>query len=179
MRKLLALAFVAALAGCIPASPPPVAPAPQPVPAPAPTPTPPPPAPQPTGDWRDWPLSPGDWTYRQDGRGSIALFGPRGADASFTIRCDRAASQVYLSRAGTAPAGGAMTIRTTSATRALPSQPTGGTPPYMASALSTRDSLLDAMGYSRGRFIVEQPGLPILVVPAYAEIERVTEDCRR
>jgi hypothetical protein len=34
------------------------------------------------------------------------------------------------------------------------------------------------MGYSRGRFIVEQSGLPTLVIPAYAEIERVTEDCR-
>src|SRR3546814_20132544 len=49
----------------------------------------------------------------------------------------------------------------------------------MASALAPRDSMLDAMGYSRGRFIVEQPGLPILVIPAYAEIERVAEDCRR
>jgi hypothetical protein len=49
----------------------------------------------------------------------------------------------------------------------------------MMSQLGAQDSLLDAMGYSRGRFIVEQAGLPTLVIPAWPEIERVIEDCRR
>ena len=176
MRKLLALAAAAVLAGCIPNAPPPVAPAPRPTPTPPPTPA--PVTPALTGDWRDWPLTPGDWTYRQDGPGSVALFGPANADARFSVRCDAAARQVVLSRAGTAAGNGAMTIRTTSLTRTLSSQATGGAAPHMRVALTPRDPLLDAMGYSRGRFIVEQPGLPTLVVPAYAEIERVTEDCR-
>jgi hypothetical protein len=34
------------------------------------------------------------------------------------------------------------------------------------------------MGFSRGRFLVQGNGLPTLVVPAYAEVLRVTEDCR-
>ena len=34
------------------------------------------------------------------------------------------------------------------------------------------------IGYSRGRFIIQQDGLPTLVIPAWPEIERVTEDCR-
>ena len=72
-----------------------------------------------------------------------------------------------------------MTIVTTSQTRALRSLPTGGTPPYVAAGLQPSDTLLDAMGFSRGRFLVEQAGLPILVVPAWAEVLRVTEDCRQ
>lgn len=176
MRKLLALAAAAVLAGCIPSAPPPVAPAPRPTPAPAPAPA--PVTPALTGDWRDWPLTPGDWSYRQEGRGSVALFGPANADARFSIRCDRAAGQIVLSRPGTASGNGAMTIRTMSLTRTLPTQAVGGAAPHMTVALTPRDPLLDAMGYSRGRFIVEQAGLPTLVIPAYAEIERVTEDCR-
>ena len=57
-------------------------------------------------------------------------------------------------------------------------QATGGTPPYVAAALAPSDALLDAMGFSRGRFVVEQADTPTLVVPAWAEVERVTEDCR-
>lgn len=50
--------------------------------------------------------------------------------------------------------------------------------PYITIELPVRDAALDAMGYSRGRFIVEGGALPTLVVPAWAEILRVAEDCR-
>lgn len=48
----------------------------------------------------------------------------------------------------------------------------------MTAQFVASDSLLDALGYSRGRFIIEQQGLPTLVIPAWPEIERVVEDCR-
>ena len=185
MRPLalpLSLAALIALASCVgPTAPP--RPAPRPVPTPVYTP-PPPPAPRPTAtpvgkDWRDWPMTPGDWVYRQDGRGSIALFGVPGADAVLTLRCDRAANTIYLSRQGIAAGPVAMTVRTSTTLRTLSAAPAGGTPPYVAVALQPRDALLDAMGFSRGRFVVEQAGYAPLVVPAWAEIERVTEDCRR
>jgi len=173
LARLAGLATLASIAGCVPppraeAPPPPrtVAPAPAPEPRPAPI----------AADWRDWPYSPGTWVYRRDARGSIALFGPANANASLTVRCDTTARQVYLSRAGSTPTP--LTIRTSSVTRAVSVQPTGGTPPYVAAALMPNDSLLEAMGFSRGRFVVQQAGLPPLVVPAWAEIERVTEDCR-
>lgn len=160
-----------AVAGCVG---PPAPPTPTPVAAPRPAPSV-PPAPR-AADWRDWPVTPGDWTYRSDARGSIALFGRPGADAWLTLRCDRPAGMVYLSRAGgvTAP----LTLRTSSVARTLLVQPTGGAPAYVAVALSPRDPLLDAIGFSRGRFVVEQGGAPTLVVPAWAEVARVTEDCR-
>ncbi|MGU3389996.1 hypothetical protein [Sphingomonas sp. M1A8_2b] len=173
-RSLAGLVLLALVAGCVappraetpPPLPPPRVAAPAPAPRPAPI----------AADWRDWPYSPGTWVYRRDARGSIALFGPANADASLTLRCDTATRQVYLSRAGTTTTP--LTIRTSSATRALPVQPTGGTPPYVAAALMPNDSLLEAMGFSRGRFVVQQAGSAPLVVPAWAEIERVTEDCR-
>lgn len=174
MRMVLPLATLALLAAC--AAPRPVAP-----PSPAPVATsapPPPPRPAAVGpDWRDWPTTPGIWSYRQDARGSIALFGPANGDALLVLRCDRGAHMMYLSRIGAQAA--TLTLRTTSLTRLLNAVPTGDAAhPYIAVALQPSDPLLDAMGFSRGRFIVEQPGGSPLVVPAWAEIERVTEDCR-
>ena len=173
---LAAAGLLALMAGCTePAAPPPRSvPSPVPVPAPAPLPTTKPLA----ADWRDWPLTPGTWAYRQDGRGSIALFGLTGADAVLTLRCDREANALYLSRQGDLGAA-PMTVRTTSLTRQLATLPTGGTPPYRAVALDTRDALVEAMGFSRGRFVVQQEGYLQLVVPAWPEILRVAEDCRR
>ena len=178
MRARLPLGLVLSLfaAACVEqAAPPPPRPVPVPT-RPAP-PLPPPPTPT-AADWRDWPLTPGDWVYRQDARGSIALYGTPGSDAVLTLRCDVAARMVYLSRAGAGGAASA-TLRTTSTARTLNLTPTGGATPYLAVALTPRDSLLDAMGFSRGRFVIEQTGYPTLVIPAWAEIERVTEDCRK
>lgn len=166
---LVALLIAGAVASCAPAPPKPPAPLARPAPPPL-------AAAAPVPDWRDAPPTPGTWTYRQDGRGSIALFGIAGGDAVLTLRCDRQARAIYLSRAGNAVAP--LTVRTTSLTRVLAVRPTGGTPPYVALTLAPTDPLLDAMGFSRGRFLVEQPGAPTLIVPAWPEIERATEDCR-
>ena len=172
MRARLSLALALGVAACTaprpaarPSAPPPIA-----VPVPLPTP------PVLAADWRDWPLTPGTWNYRRDARGSLAVFGPQGADAVLTLRCDPAAGRLFLSRAGTAATP--ITVRTSSAARVLAVQPTGGTVPYVATALAPSDPLLDAIGFSRGRFLVEQAGVPALVVPAWAEVERVTQDCR-
>ena len=185
MRFLLPLLLSFAVAGCASASAPVAPPGLAASPAPAKASVTPSPVMAPVArDWRDWPLTPGDWVYRRDARGSIALFGRSGADAELTIRCDRIAGQIYLSRRGrgapaTLPeAAMVATVRTSSTLRSLTMQPTGGTLGYLAIALNPRDTLLDAMGFSRGRFVLEQTGYQTLVVPAWAEILRVTEDCR-
>ncbi|WP_294128697.1 hypothetical protein [Sphingomonas sp.] len=180
-RQLLVFASALAIAGCsetprvVP--PPAPAPAPRPVPAPAPAPA---PAPSPSAqglDWRDWPLTPGDWVYRQDGRGSVAFFGMAGGEAELILRCDAGRGRVVLSRKGEGVTS--VTVRTTSTLRQLPVQPlSGATMPRLAADLAAADPLLDAMGFSRGRFLVQGSGLPTLVVPAYPEVLRVTEDCR-
>ncbi|MET4896238.1 hypothetical protein RN629_03575 [Sphingomonadaceae bacterium jetA1] len=168
-RLVPILALAAGLSGCIPATPRPEAPRPV---HPAPAPTTPPPRPVLTQDWRDWPLTPGDWRYLRDAQGTHATFGQPGAP-SLILSCDLRARQIHIGRPGAVP--GSLTIRTSSTVRALPSRAsaTGATV-----TLAAADPLLDAMAFSRGRFTMEQAGQTTLVIPAYAEIGRVIEDCR-
>jgi hypothetical protein len=44
--------------------------------------------------------------------------------------------------------------------------------------VSAYDPLLDAMAFSRGRVGLSALSLPTLIVPAWAEVARVVEDCR-
>ena len=164
MRSTLVLALpLAALAACVPAPrPPPPAPAPPPVAPPA------PPTPL-AADWRDWPRTPGTWRYQRTPDGSVAGFGVAATAPIVALRCDRGARRIAIMI--TAATASAVTIRTSTARRSLPI--TGG-----ESVLAATDPLLDAIGFSRGRFVIERAGVPPLVLPAWAEIERVTEDCR-
>ncbi len=173
MRRPILLVTLLIAGSCVPATPRPTG---QRTPLPSPA-APPPAAPPPrAADWRDWPATPGTWTYRRDERGSVAMFGQMGADALAVLRCDVQNRRLFLSRAGTATTP--FTIRTSSVTRQLPTGATGGEPPYAAALLPAGDPLLDAMAFSRGRFTLEQAGLAPLALPAWAEVGRVIEDCR-
>jgi hypothetical protein len=175
MRFPVILAAAAVLAGCVPAA---RTPAPDPVRAAAPVLA---PAPPPV-DWRDRPATPGTWTYRRQDRGrSVASYGQ--ADAAFALRlvCDPGSRSVTMSMAG-APGARPVTVRTSSVTRTLPAAfiaQADARPPFTHDIrLGADDPLLDAIAFSRGRFVVEQAGTPALVVPAWPEIGRVIEDCR-
>lgn len=128
-------------------------------------------------DWRDLPLTPGAWIYRNEAGGSQALFGTANSEAYFILRCDRTRRQVTLSRQGAA-SGNMMTVRTTSGARNLPMavQAEPLQPVFAATAAS--DRFLDDIAFSRGRFTIQVPGTPMLVVPAWPEPARVIEDCR-
>lgn len=102
----------------------------------------------------------------------------RFAGGLLSLACDRAAGRVTLTRQGQ-PAGAAtLTVRTGSASRAVTGSAVPGPPPAVTASVPARDSLLDAMAFSRGRFALETPGLPTLYVPSWPEIGRVIEDCR-
>ncbi|MDE2562337.1 MAG: hypothetical protein KGL48_08835 [Sphingomonadales bacterium] len=171
-RKLPLLALLALVPGCVAQQPAPPPPAPRPTPRVAAM------APPAPVDWRDAPLTPGDWTYRQDAGGSLAAFGEPGASPLMVLRCDRARGMVLLDRAGAASAPLPMTLVTTSMTRTLSATPASGNPPVLRTSFAAKDSALDAMAFSRGRFELEVNGLPTLIVPAWEEIDRVIEDCR-
>jgi len=169
MRRLSSVTalLTLGLAACVPSPKPSVVPpsrvavAPPPAPAPTPRPAPPPLA----SDWRDWPLTSGEWRYATVASGSVAIFG---ADVA-TLTCARGGGvTLRLAAAGASAA----TVRTSSVTRALPLGPDGG------ARLAANDPLLDAIAFSRGRFVVETSAAPPLVVPVQAEIGRVIEDCR-
>lgn len=152
----LAAGGAALLAGCA------GKPAPAPRPAPVLRPTPPEPAPEPPApveDWRDLPLTPGDWSYRNGPGGSEARF------AGLSLSCDVARRQITLSREGAAQP---LTVRTSFGEHVL----------APGAALAAADPRLDALVFSRGRFTIQAEGKPMLVIPAWPEPGRVVEDCR-
>ncbi|MET0370896.1 MAG: hypothetical protein ABW039_05900 [Sphingobium sp.] len=146
----------------------------------APRPTPPqpqvPPAPSTTA-WADRPLSAGSWTYRADAAAPAALYGAPGAAPRLIVRCDRAGRRILFVRAGgVAGAGqGPMTVRTSYGAQLWPASAAIG---ETVAARAVGDIGLDQIAYSRGKIAVEVPGLDPLVLPAWAEVARVIEDCR-
>ncbi len=178
VKTQIALVMLLLITGCV------SAPEPAPAPVRAPTASVPPkpavPLATPVANWEDLSPSPGDWTYRADGRGAVAMFGVSGADATFLIRCDKARARIYLSRPGAFPAGetGRMTIRATTGLQTYAVANTGGSPAYVSAELATGDPHLDAMAFSRGKFLVTVKGAEDLVIPSWPELARVVEDCR-
>jgi hypothetical protein len=151
------LGLIVGAASCAP-KPAPVAERP-PVYAPPPRQAPPPP-PQPVVGWEDMALTPGEWTYREEG--------PRASYGPFTVRCERAGRRIVLSRAG---ATGALVIRTSFGARTLSAGASGA-------VLPASDPFLDQILFSRGRFAVEAEGQARLIVPTWPEPARVVDECR-
>ncbi len=175
--RVLFVGSVVLASACARQAPPPPPPQPLPLPQPRPAPQPLPPPPPAAQDWRDLPLSGGNWYYSSQGATTQALFGPANSEAAFILRCERSRRQVTLSRAGTAR-GNVMTIRTTSGGRNLPVSVQAEPLPYAMAALPATDRFLDDIAFTRGRFTVEVPGTSMLVLPAWPEPARVIEDCR-
>ncbi|NML11017.1 hypothetical protein HHL08_12820 [Sphingobium sp. AR-3-1] len=180
--------FLILLGSCVgPAAQRPVA---QPAPAPA-RPAPAAPAPVPQAqpspvakEWQYRPVAPGSWRYRAEAAGSSAAFGSGVADAQLTLRCDRASRRVSLARAGgMAGAGagtgqGALIVRTSYGAASWPATVSAGAAGQLVAFRAASDTGLDQLAYSRGKIAVEAAGQPMLIVPAWAEISRVIEDCR-
>ncbi len=181
MRKagLVSLIALAALGGCVrPSEPAPPAPASPPTAPPPPAPVPPPPAP--AGDWTDRPATPGDWSYREDAGGSVAQFGQPGAAVRFAIRCEKAARRIRFERSGVLDPGSSarLTLTSTAGASSYALANIGGSPPSVAASTNANDGFLDRLVYTRGRFLVRADGAEEMVLPGWAEIARVVEDCR-
>jgi hypothetical protein len=170
--RYLTLFAVLGLAACV-APPPP--PAPKIVSTPPPLAAPPPP--RLTGDWNDWPFTPGNWTYRRDGRSSVAQFGASGLNPMISFRCDAENRRITLSREASAPSA-RLVIRTSSMTKTLAATRSEANSAYLTADIATTDPILDAMAFSRGRVLVEMEGQQPVILPSWAEIARIVEDCR-
>src|SRR4029453_11678748 len=101
------------------------------------------------------PLASGQWDYFTTAGGSIAAYGNH-----VQLRCDVATRTVTISRPNSAPA--ALTTPPDTSGRTLP--PSG--------RLLATDPLLDAIAYSRGRFIVSGGTGPVIAVPSWPEAAR-------
>jgi hypothetical protein len=176
-RQSAALAAVVMLAACQvvpPAAPQPAAPPPQPAPPPAPAPV------APTLTWDVAPVAQGNWTYQQSGGRTVARFANGATQPVLSMTCDPASKIIAVARSGAVSAATTMTIRTTAATLAWPAVPgsDAARQPAMVASRPASDNGFDSMAFSRGRFSIEVGGMSRLIVPAWAEVARVIEDCR-
>lgn len=166
-RIIGALAAAFMVAACVPR---PAAPARAPAPPPPrPAPPPPEPPPPPPASWEDAPLSPGDWSYRDEAGTSSAGY------AGVGLMCDENRHVVISIASGAAVPPRAIIVRTTYGERRLPAAPDHG---HVRSGLAADDPLLDQIAFSRGRFLLQAEGGQPLIVPSWPEPARVIEDCR-
>lgn len=172
-HRAAGLALLALLAACVPAPkappPQPVAPPPAPTPAPAPTPV------APILGWDVAPVEPGNWTYRREGSDSVASFGASPAAPLVTLRCRKASRQMVLSLTGVAGPARALAIRTSNGNLQWQAAPDAS---GLAVTRPATDTGLDWIAFSRGRISIEPAGAARRVLPVWAEIARVIEDCR-
>jgi hypothetical protein len=109
------------------------------------------------------PATAGQWRYVATSGGSEARFG-----TGFVLACNRVSRTVALKRGNGAIPKRAMTIVTDLNLRRLP----------VNGVVAISDPVLDAIAFTRGRFIVVEEGALPLVIPASAEAARSIEDCR-
>ena len=113
---------------------------------------------------RALPLTAGSWSYRQGASGSVSRHG-----AGLAIRCDRVARTVAIEGVATTSASPQpLTVTTDTKARTLP----------LSGMLGANDPLLDAIAFSRGRFIVTGGTGVRLVLPSWPDAARSIEDCR-
>jgi len=118
----------------------------------------------------------GSWTYAAISGGSEAVFANSAGFPQLWVRCTRATRRISIARPARAAAP-FISVWTSTQARTVPSafNPATG---RLTIELAALDPLLDAITSSRGRvgFIVGTQ--PPLVVPPWAELARVIEDCR-
>ena len=118
----------------------------------------------------------GSWTYSSGNGISEARFVNASGQLQLNVRCTISARRITISK----PAGGPapfLNLWSSAQSRSLPASFLPATATLNAD-LSAYDALLDAIVFSRGRIAVGVSGQPALVLPAWAEMERVVEDCR-
>lgn len=175
-----AIALSFAIAACVPQAEPP-APTPPPVvqapaPTPTPTPTPVPVVQEPVFEnYLDAPQTAGDWTYRDQSNGGMALYSAADGSPLFMLECDRVVPSIMLFRASGGEGTRAARIQTETTERALQMQGVGS---GHVVQIDPRDPILDAMAITKGRFAVGVEGERTLYLPAWVEVSRVIEDCR-
>jgi len=117
----------------------------------------------------------GSWAYSANADGSEATFDNQSGQPQLTIRCTRSTRRVSLLKPGTASP--ALWVWTSSQSRSLPAT-YDATAARVVAELGAYDPLLDAIASSRGRIGFSTSGLAALVVPLWANVGRVIEDCR-
>ena len=118
----------------------------------------------------------GEWTYAPIAGGSETTFKDSSGRPQLTIRCTRSTRRVAILK--NAPSASPMLwIWTSSQRKSLPAVYDAKSA-RVGADVGAYDPLLDAIASSRGRIGISTSGLAALVVPPWAEVARVIEDCR-
>ncbi|HEX3423498.1 MAG TPA: hypothetical protein VHS33_08890 [Sphingomicrobium sp.] len=118
----------------------------------------------------------GNWIYGSTNDGSEATFNDSSGQPQLTIRCTRSTRRVAILKAAAA-ASPSLWVWTSSEKMSLPAT-YDSSASRVSADLGAYDPLLDAIASSRGRIGFSSSGLEALVVPPWADIARVIEDCR-
>jgi hypothetical protein len=118
----------------------------------------------------------GNWTYSATADGSEASFANASGFPQVWLHCTRATRRLSIAKSAAAAAP-FINVWTNSITRSVPSSfnPASG---RLTIDLDANDALLDAIANSRGRIGLAVGDQPALVVPAWADVAHVIEDCR-
>lgn len=166
-RHGLTGAAALALAGCAAVPAPEAAPPPRPAPVPpAATPA---PMPVPAKPWDERALDGGAWRYDAGNR-TASFVGMGGGAPLISLTCGSGGIRLAT---GLGASGQTIDadLRTSAGTDRLRLE-------NGAATLPARDSRLDRIAFSRGRFALEASNGRALTLPVQAEIGRVIEDCR-
>ena len=118
----------------------------------------------------------GSWTYAATVDGSESTFSNQSGSPQLTIRCTRSTRRVGILKAASA-ASPSIWVWTSSDKKSLPAT-FDSAAGRVSTELGAYDPFLDAIASSRGRIGFSTSGLEALVVPPWAEVSRVIEDCR-
>ena len=118
----------------------------------------------------------GSWTYTTVTEGSTATFADASGNPQLWVQCTRATRRVSIARPAQAAAP-LLNVWTSSLTRSVPASFNPATK-RLTIDLGAYDPLFDAIASSRGRVGFTVGTQPPLVVPPWAEVARVIEDCR-
>ena len=118
----------------------------------------------------------GGWSYSPKADGSEATFSNSAGQPQLTIRCTRSTRRISFLKAA-ASASPTLWIWTSSERKSLPAtyDPASA---RVSADIRAYDPFLDAISASRGRIGFSSSGLAALVIPPWAEVGRVIEDCR-
>jgi hypothetical protein len=119
---------------------------------------------------------PGTWIYSPTADGSEASFVDAESHPQVTIHCTRSTRRVTISKP-VAAAAPFMWVWTSAQVKNVPATYDSATMRVTAD-FGPFDPLLDAIASSRGRIGFSTSGLAATIVPQWAEVGRVIEDCR-
>ena len=118
----------------------------------------------------------GNWTYAATPEGSEASFTSTSGSAQIFVHCTRSTRRVSIAKPASLAAP-MLNVWTSSLSRSVPStfSPANA---RLTIELANYDPLLDAIATSRGRIGFSAGSESAIVIPAWAEVAHVIEDCR-